>query len=100
MRIISMAEFARKNLNINILPDTRKSQCNIIFHHLLSGKQITQKQAADKYGVGRLAARISDIREALNKHDMYKNWKVLTHTITDGRKRYGSYEMVIVEGEK
>ena len=74
----------------------KQSQVEVVFRHLLSGRQITQTYASDVYGVGRLAARISDIRRILKDRDIYQGWRIITHRVRDGRKVFGSYELVRV----
>ena len=38
------------------------NQCEIVLEHLKSGKSITQREAANEYGIERLASRINDLR--------------------------------------
>lgn len=98
IKLISMAEFeALPDEQVGINEDVRQSQNDMVFRHLLAGNQLTQTQAFEKYKIWRLASRIKDIRNALEVSELYKGWKILTHTVRKGRKRYASYELVRVD---
>lgn len=43
--------------------EDRKSHCKILLQHFSKGLSITQDEAKDYYGIGRLSARIKDLRE-------------------------------------
>lgn len=48
----------------------KNSHNDLIFRHLKSGKTLTWLQALNKFGCGRLSARIYDIRDWITRHDM------------------------------
>ena len=41
----------------------KESQNTALMKHLLAGKRITQGDALTEYGIGRLASRISDLKD-------------------------------------
>ena len=60
------------------------SQQSQILTHLKQNKTLTAIEALQLYGVFRLAARIGELRQS---HE------ILTHTITQGDKRFAKYEL-------
>ena len=73
---------------------TKQSQNEMIFQHMLAGFQITQADAYHLFGCWRLASRINDLREILATVDAYKGWAIMTHMVKNKGKRYASYELV------
>ena len=43
--------------------EEKTSHCKILLDHFEMGKSITQVEAQELYGIGRLSARISDLRK-------------------------------------
>ena len=43
--------------------EEKTSHCKILLDHFESGKSITQVEAQELYGIGRLSARIGDLRK-------------------------------------
>ncbi len=62
-----------------------KSQCEKIFKHLQT-KTLTSIDALNLYGCFRLAARISDLRDA--------GHTIITETINKNGKRFARYKLV------
>lgn len=64
----------------------RCTQCNAILSLLSAGLSLSPKEALELFGVGRLAARIFDLRE--RGHKIVFDW-----ASTNG-KRYARYRLV------
>jgi hypothetical protein len=58
-------------------------QTALVLRHLRDKGPLTQLEALRLYSVGRLAARIRDLREA--------GWQIQTETIRAGNKKFGRY---------
>jgi len=56
-----------------------------VINCLKSGKGITAKQAASRFGVGNLRATMSNIKSDL---ESYGNWEVVTEETATGATRY------------
>ena len=61
------------------------SQCKNILSHLKRGRSLTAIQALDMFGVMRLAARVSDLRDS--------GHQIITTPIHRGAKRFASYSL-------
>jgi hypothetical protein len=75
---------------MNTQLDTRKepgytSHNGKVLQHLRSGKRITAYEAVQRYGIYRLAARISDLRKA--GHD------IKSEDVRDGSRHWAVYWM-------
>ncbi len=77
----------------------KESQNDMIFRHLMSGKQITPLDALSKFGCMRLASRINEIKDVLYSNPMYKGWRIVTHIVSHNGKRFASYELIKTELE-
>ncbi len=63
-----------------------KSQNQQVLSHLKNKGPLSQNGAQRLYGVGRLAARIHDLRE--------KGWGIVTETVRGGGKKWGRYWLI------
>lgn len=66
------------NCNPNISESV--SQCAMLTGRLIEGETITSLEAMMKYGIGRLASRIYDIKPMLASrgYELVKEWKNIT----------------------
>jgi len=71
-----------------------RSQKAAILKHLLSGKSLSQLEAADLFGCWRLGARIKDLRDA--------GYQIETEMVTNrsNGKRFARYWMPVDEIER
>ncbi len=46
------------------MANDKRTQCNLLLDHFESGGSLTAMEAAKLYSVGRLAARVSDLRRS------------------------------------
>lgn len=66
--------------------NTRRTQCDYVICWLATGKTITHLGALGRWGVGRLAARIKDLRE--------EGHKIATERMTRNGKTFARYRLV------
>lgn len=56
-----------------------------VINYLTSGKGLTAREAAARFGVGNMRAMMSTIRSEFTK---YGNWEVVNEQTTTGKTRY------------
>jgi len=75
------------------------SKLDLIFQHLLAGKQITPLEALTKYRCLSLAQRIYDIKDELKTNPMYRGWHIVKRMVKGNGSRFASYKLVKSEIE-
>jgi hypothetical protein len=64
-----------------------KTQCDVLWSHLVAGHCITQLDALSKYGIGRLSARVHQLRQC----GRIIRTKLVTVRTRGGRARIAVY---------
>jgi hypothetical protein len=59
------------------------SQCLRVQRYLAQGKPLTQRQASDRFGIDRLAARVHTLRK--------QGWPILSEIVKRNGKKFSRY---------
>lgn len=63
----------------------RKSQNEMVLHHLQSGRSLSPLEALERYGIFRLGARCYDLKK--------QGHKIVTNIVTKNQKRFAEYKL-------